>query len=67
VSPSEKQAEEQKRQRAEDPRLRWLHLEQTSTWAEHNRPRPRRLEAEPFERPKALTLARSPQKPSSPS
>jgi hypothetical protein len=47
-----KAAEERKRDAAYDPRQRWLHLQQTITWAEANLPphlrwnRPRRPAAE---------------------
>ena len=33
-----KQAEEAKRDAAYDPAARWLHLQQTITWAEENMP-----------------------------
>jgi len=54
VTPDEiKREEERKREAAYDPVQRWLHIQQTITWAEENLPphlrrnRPRTRPAEP--------------------
>jgi hypothetical protein len=55
---SEKEHEEQKRERAYDPALRWQHIQETITWAEANMPphlrrnRPRWPKEYPPEEPK---------------